>query len=691
MLHHFDMDQRSMHSGMHLTPMKGLWHPHNCLSCILCARQCFEQGWKVKQSLLRRCVWARMWARSDNHLASLHEGLGHMIDEPYTDGSKRSSAAQLIGVRLLEVLVLSRTNSIVDMCLSHGRSDDDVWSMVATSSHALRAAKERAVGALHEAAAADIPVDTLAELVQPYLGSTANNSVRAEHADSPGPSNSRDSRESVPPAAAALRKAIMGSDDRVQRDMHSIALGLLSYSTCAPEQQQQQGPRLMLGRIEVVLSHKGEVLRSLCVRSDETVAAVCSSRCIREAKCRPDASSFIGACHDGTMMAAAASLSAPALATHTHAMDGSPAAGVTGGTPQQDRGERSRDRMPSSSRDLADDDTSSHSQQNQNPSLSSALDSLVDMLWQAASSHAAEVVHLSSSSDHPALGSATSFTGAMALATHPWLPVFVSGGADGAVLLHGFGAPQPLSSFGTLSGASSAAAISRMRFDAVGAKFCGGDTAGVAGVWNFELARGGAGGGQDRRPVDVIQAHARRCYDVCFLDKGTRLLTAGTGSSPTVCAWDLLMPPHCACIGAVDVHDGAANSACHLPRGNMVVSGGQKGDLCVIDTRTWRCLHTLPAVHRQAVRSLCVSPSGDLLASGSTDGDIKVWDVQDLLGGAGDAACVRTWSAAHEKVSKTAHTFAHGGFLWAWCSNHVNEPHVCTRWFSVGMVLESCE
>ncbi len=167
-------------------------------------------------------------------------------------------------------------------------------------------------------------------------------------------------------------------------------------------------------------------------------------------------------------------------------------------------------------------------------------------------------------------------------------------------------------------------------------------------MWNFELSRGSVG--HDRRPVDVIQAHARRCYDVCFQDQGTRLLTAGTGSALTVCGWDLLMPPHCACFGAVDVHDGAANSVCHLPGTSMLVTGGQKGDMCLVDMRTWRCLRTLPAAHRQAVRALCVSPTGDVLASGSTDGDVKLWLVRDLVAGAGDAACVRTWTSAHEKV-----------------------------------------
>ena len=37
--------------------------------------------------------------------------------------------------------------------------------------------------------------------------------------------------------------------------------------------------------------------------------------------------------------------------------------------------------------------------------------------------------------------------GALALAAHPSMPLFLSGGAHGALSLWGFGAPQPLATF----------------------------------------------------------------------------------------------------------------------------------------------------------------------------------------------------------------------------------------------------
>jgi hypothetical protein len=400
---------------------------------------------------------------------TLHESASPVVDEAYVQDAKWHSDAQAVGMRLLDVLVLSRVNSILDMAMSFGRSDDDVWRMVATASQAFRSAKDRALGALHAAASATMPLDTLGELVQPYLSGSAGagGSNRSEFGDTTA------TGEALPAGAVHLRRAIMAVDDRAQRDMHTVALGLLAHSACAQQQPQQQpfASRLRLGRVEVVLSHKGEVLRSLCVRSDGSVVAVCSSRCVREAKCRPDAVSVVGAGHHGM---AAALIPSGLGGPGAHGWDAASGhhTSTGAGTPQQDR---ARDRLTSSSRELSEDDSSS--QQGQGFSIPATVEALLDMLWQGASTNASEVVHVSS--DQAVLGSATSLSGAMALATHPWLPVFVSGGADGSVLLHGFGAPQPLSAFGTLNGASSAAAICRLRFDSAGAKFCGGDSAGA--------------------------------------------------------------------------------------------------------------------------------------------------------------------------------------------------------------------
>lgn len=592
----------------------GMWDERASKSCdSAMALSSYAQRALTRLSSLHRCEWAKVWARYEKQISSLQASCGKIFESQYF-GYSEGHAHEELNVRMLDLLVLERMASLLCTAASFGRSDDDVCSMVSVASEAIRVSKERMTLIVHELTN-KMKFDTLASVVQPYLGPNLM-----------PPSDPPEDAE-----VGHLRKQLLVCDDRARMDMHKASLAILAHS---PTHLTLQSGKLRLGRVEVLLTQKGEVLRSLCAHSDDrsgTVLSVCSNKSIREVHCRPDAVSVVGAGHEGLAAVLSSSSAAPLKN-------------------QQESGS-SQQQINRASVDQAVYESEVHSTHQNSASMLTAVDGVLEMLWDKVSTSAAEVVH--SVADVGSQGSNPSGVGAMALAAHPWLPVFVSGGPDGAVLLWGFGAPQPLSAFGSMS----SGLVNRMRFDDPGAKFCGCDGTGLAAVWNFELARGA---GLDRRPVDLIQAHSKRCYDICFLDKGTLLGTAGSGSSSSVCVWDLLMPPSSACAAALNLHDHAANSLCHFQGKHLLISGGHKGDICVTDTRTWRCLRTIHNAHKLATRSLCLSPAGNLIVSGSTDGDIKFWDVEDLVIGAGDASPVTTWSGAHEKVSNEHNLYVIG-------------------------------
>ena len=242
--------------------------------------------------------------------------------------------------------------------------------------------------------------------------------------------------------------------------------------------------------------------------------------------------------------------------------------------------------------------------------------------------------------------------GAQALAAHPGLPMFVSGGSDGSVQLWSFGAPRPLAALTP----PVTAAVTRISFDGNGHLLAVAHASGVCGVYDVASACSDA----QRRPLLVLEAHDKKALDLVFLPSGsTVLVTGGVGSTQSslstakartggagasVRVWDLLRPPHSACTASLSIPEGGCSSLLALPSGDRLVCGGLKGDLAVICCTTWRPLVCLSA-HKAALKAMALAPfAGGLerFVTGGADGDVKVWE----LSGAGvlgvfvdDAGC----------------------------------------------------
>lgn len=256
-------------------------------------------------------------------------------------------------------------------------------------------------------------------------------------------------------------------------------------------------------------------------------------------------------------------------------------------------------------------------------------------------------------------------SGAQALAAHPELPMFVSGGADGGLQLWSFGAPRPLSSLAP----TATSGVTRLAFDRDGQLLAVAHACGACAVYDFARACSGA----CRRPLLALDAHDKKALDVAFLPPGsTVLVTAGVGASSglpsltsaksrggaSVRVWDLLRPPPSACLASLSIHEGGCCALLALPAGDRLVTGGVKGDLAVICCTTWQPLVAL-AAHKAALKALACAPSGGGLqrfVTGGADGDVKVWDLHGVLGSteagySGAPACVQHVADCHDTSS----------------------------------------
>lgn len=154
-------------------------------------------------------------------------------------------------------------------------------------------------------------------------------------------------------------------------------------------------------------------------------------------------------------------------------------------------------------------------------------------------------------------------------------------------------------------------------------------------------------------PIVRFKCHKKRVGDVAFVMGSSVVMTAGLSSSrdrKNVCAWDTLAPPKTALVwGARDVHTGGSRSLVISRRHNVVVSGGEDGDLVVHDLRQRAVIRTLQDAHDQeSVRCLALSPCENYVASAANDGSLKIWD-RSLMTTSNDSSLTPryVWSNLH--------------------------------------------
>ncbi|KAL7683455.1 putative RAVE complex protein Rav1 [Plasmopara halstedii] len=218
-----------------------------------------------------------------------------------------------------------------------------------------------------------------------------------------------------------------------------------------------------------------------------------------------------------------------------------------------------------------------------------------------------------------------------ALASHPFLPLFVSGDQKGRVHLWSYDRLSAVCAFQTkdtvapsskspsmLSGRRSVKALG---FDNLGQQLGAVDAMGRLFMWKFiEL---------DRAPYYCeIGCHDKGAKGLVFLNSSSSLATVGTSSEKrTVCVWDTLLPTSKALIAAPVCHTAGATAVAFSSTYQLLITGGAGGALSIFDMRQRRVLHTISNAHETPIKTIVLHPGSDCVLSGSAGGDVKIWSL----------------------------------------------------------------
>jgi len=206
--------------------------------------------------------------------------------------------------------------------------------------------------------------------------------------------------------------------------------------------------------------------------------------------------------------------------------------------------------------------------------------------------------------------------GVRRLVAHPHLPLYISGGQDGAVALWEWSHNTQVA---TVRPGGIFAKVNRIVFTQQGNKFgvCDGD--GNTALW--QAANTSA-------PYFSQHTHTRNTADFVFQGGSSSLLaTAGHNhDGRNVALWDTLLQPRKACVQSYTCHDAGASSLLHASQHQLLISAGKKGQICIWDIRQAKLLNTFKA-HDHAVKCLAMDANETILCTGSVDGDLKVWDL----------------------------------------------------------------
>ena len=149
------------------------------------------------------------------------------------------------------------------------------------------------------------------------------------------------------------------------------------------------------------------------------------------------------------------------------------------------------------------------------------------------------------------------------------------------------------------------------------------DQAGYLSLWRFQS------GSDMPLPFSRLQCHSKRGADLCFVDSSVVLATVGLShgadAAPSLCLWDVLLPPDKALVASSAAHTEGGRCLSYCASDMSLVSGGEKGEMAIFDLRQRRIREKWSA-HTFAVQAL--ARAGDkTYFSASADASIKLWSM----------------------------------------------------------------
>jgi WD40 repeat protein len=126
--------------------------------------------------------------------------------------------------------------------------------------------------------------------------------------------------------------------------------------------------------------------------------------------------------------------------------------------------------------------------------------------------------------------------------------------------------------------------------------------------------------------LGFLGGHMDRLWDVAFSRDSKTLASAGNDGEVRI--WDVASRKQIASIKNPD-SKAVIYAVEFSPTDDILAVGDAVPQIVLYDTRTWKPIEVLPAIHTRSVFSLKFSKDGHKLVSGGVDGRVIVWDVTD--------------------------------------------------------------
>ncbi|KAJ8285262.1 hypothetical protein GJAV_G00024780 [Gymnothorax javanicus] len=203
------------------------------------------------------------------------------------------------------------------------------------------------------------------------------------------------------------------------------------------------------------------------------------------------------------------------------------------------------------------------------------------------------------------------------MTSHPTLPYYLTGAQDGSVRMFEWGHSQQIICYRSPGNSR----VTRIRFNYQGNKFGIVDADGALSLWQTNTT------GNAPKPYLTLQCHNKTANDFVFVGSSSLIATAGLSTdNRNVCLWDTLVTPVNSLVHAFSCHDTGATVLSLAPKHQLLISGGRKGWISVLDLAQRTQRQSFQA-HDSPVKALAVDPAEGSFISGSAEGNIKIWSL----------------------------------------------------------------
>ena len=125
--------------------------------------------------------------------------------------------------------------------------------------------------------------------------------------------------------------------------------------------------------------------------------------------------------------------------------------------------------------------------------------------------------------------------------------------------------------------------------------------------------------------MQTVKAHSKQCSDFTFLGCSSVVVTAGESvDHRNIALWDTLLKPRNSRVSTFScLESHGASAILYCPINQVLLAGGRRGELCVIEVRQ-RKERAKWQAHETTIKCMALEPGEAYFATGSSEGDVKV-------------------------------------------------------------------